>query len=70
MSTPRRLATQSRCRRLDYSHLVSADEDDVLVRLVDWIRHSRREVIARRGDFRLWHFSDLMLSLGDVCSSG
>jgi hypothetical protein len=51
MSMPRCLSVQSRYRRRGYLHLVSADEDDVLVRLVGWIRHSRREVIARRGDF-------------------
>ena len=38
----------------------------MLVRLVVWIRQSRREVIARRGDFRLWPFAEVVPPVRDV----
>jgi hypothetical protein len=41
MNTPRRLAIQS-LRVVDYSHLVSAAENDLLLRLVGGIRHRAR----------------------------
>ena len=62
MSTPRRLAVQSRCRCMDYSRFVSADEVDA-----GWMRHSGREVIERPGDFRLWHETVMVVRSPQVC---